>query len=69
MLLSNINTHIEQGSNNTIYFNPNNHFELSKKLIKIKNKKSKNININKLEKNYKRLRENFSNAYFKILNF
>jgi len=69
MLLSNINAHIEQGSNNTIYFNPNNHLELSKKLIKIKNKKCKNININKLEKNYKKLRKNFSDNYLKILNF
>ena len=69
MILSNINVHLEQGSTRTIYFNPDNYLELSKKLIKLKNKKNKNTNLDKLEKNYKKLRKNFSDNYLKILNF
>ena len=69
MILSKINVHQEQGSNKTNYFNPNNYVELSKKLIKLKSKKNNNTNLKILEKNYKRLRKNFSDTYLKILSF
>lgn len=69
MILSKINVHQEQGSNKTTYFNPNNYVELSKKLIKLKSKKNNNTNLKILEKNYKRLRKNFSDTYLKILSF
>ena len=69
MILSNINVHLEQGANKVIYFNPNNYLDLSKKLIKLKRKKSKNLNIIKLKKNYEKLRNDFSKNYLKILSY
>lgn len=68
ILLSDINVHREQNPKRGIFFNPRNPQELADKISKIIFlKNNKNINLNKLIKNYVLQRKNFFQTYIKII--
>lgn len=68
IILSDIRVHKEQNPKKGIFFNPNNPHELAEKISKvIFFKNNKNMNLNKLIKNYDLRRKKFFQNYIKII--
>ncbi len=67
MILSNLRVHKEQCSNKALYFKHNNPMELAIKIIQLLKIKKKYQPINKIKKDYAKLRIKFAKKYFKII--